>query len=121
MSAEVIAEPTIIGEARDYIELVVALRILADRRGASLMTLDALSGLQSGYCAKILTVPPIRCVGRTSLGPLLKVLGAKLVIVEDPEALAEMKSRLLPRRPKGPRRGYKRKRSTVNLTPAATS
>lgn len=90
--------PVIIGEAKDYHELIVCLRALADRRNASRLMLDAVSGMQEGYCSKLLCIPPIRGLGRVSMGPLLRTLGARLLIVEDPEAIAELEKRLVPRR-----------------------
>jgi hypothetical protein len=84
---------------REYGQLVQALRERAEELNVSRETLDAVSGLQSGYSAKLLC--QIKGVGRTSLGPLLGAMGVALVLVEDPEALAKVRPRLTQRLPQG--------------------
>jgi hypothetical protein len=84
-------------EVRDYIDLQLALRDRAAELNISRLCIDEVSGLQHGYSAKLLSVPPIKCLGRTSLGPLLQALGLKLIVAEDPEALAKVSRRLVPK------------------------
>jgi hypothetical protein len=86
----------------DYGELVVALRNRAEQLNISNLVLDDVSGLQSGYTSKCLTLGLKRkTLGRLSLGVLLQALGLQLVVVEDPEALARVRPRLEPRRKNG--------------------
>jgi hypothetical protein len=84
---------------REYPELVEALRARAEELNVSRETIDSVSGLQSGYSAKLLC--QIKGVGRTSLGPILGSMGLVLVVAEDPAALAKVRERLVPRFPQG--------------------
>jgi hypothetical protein len=52
------------------------------------------AGIADGYLGKLLAPRPVRRVGMQSLGPVLGVLGVKLIVVEDPEALRRFGSRL---------------------------
>jgi hypothetical protein len=52
------------------------------------------SGLCSNYVAKLLQPNPTKRIGAISLGPLLGVLGLKLVVAPDPKAVAKFGSRL---------------------------
>ncbi|SNB53996.1 hypothetical protein SAMN05414138_10210 [Rhodoplanes sp. JGI PP 4-B12] len=52
------------------------------------------AGLPRGYIQWLLGPNPRRRVGMFSLGPLLTILGVKLVMVEDPEAIALVGDRL---------------------------
>jgi hypothetical protein len=85
--------------AREYGELINALRDRAEELNVSRETLDAVSGLQSGYTAKLLV--GLKGLGRVSLGPLLGSMGVVLVVMEDPIALAKVRDRLVPRCPQG--------------------
>jgi hypothetical protein len=86
---------------REYPELVEALRARAEELNVSRETIDSVSGLQSGYSAKLLC--QIKGVGRTSLGPILGSMGLVLVVMEDPAQLARVRSQLVPRYPQGHR------------------
>jgi hypothetical protein len=85
----------------DYQGLVSALRARADELDVSNETLDATTGLASGYTSKVLGLGSGRSLGRLSLGVLLTALGLQLVVVEDPEALARVRGRLVPRKKNG--------------------
>jgi hypothetical protein len=89
--------PRVLAEARTYDELHAALRNRADQLQVSRAQLDYLSGLQSGYCGKLLSKTRIKNFGRQSLGPLLTVLGLCLQVVEDPAAMARIGPRLTKR------------------------
>jgi hypothetical protein len=84
---------------REYPELVEALRARAEELNVSRETIDSVSGLQSGYSAKLLS--QVKGVGRVSLGPLLGSLGLVIILAEDPAALAKVRDRLVPRFPQG--------------------
>jgi hypothetical protein len=81
-------DPKLLAIARDYGELIDALRGRVDELGLTMQTLDDLSGVQQGYCAKILGPAQSKSLGPISLGCLLQALGLSLQVVEDPEAVA---------------------------------
>lgn len=91
-----------LGIVRDYAGLMTVLRARSDRLGVTRETLDAVTGLQSGYCSKLLAPVPIRNLGETSLGPILSALGLMIVVVEDPAMMAKYSSKLAKRRAKKP-------------------
>lgn len=80
----------VLGTARSYGELHAAFRALADERRLTRQTIDAAAGFPSGYASKLLSTTQMKAFGRSSLGPLLAVLGAKIVLVEDPETKARI-------------------------------
>lgn len=80
-------EPRRIALVTSYDELIAALRARADELKITRETLDAVSGLQSGYSGKLLAPVPIRQFGRTSLGPMLQAMGLAIVLIEDVESL----------------------------------
>jgi hypothetical protein len=84
--------------ARTYDELILGLRKRADELKISRETIDAISGLQSGYAGKLLAPVPIRTLSRVSLGAMLGSLGLKIILVEDAETLAKIEKRLMKRR-----------------------
>lgn len=67
----------------DYSELVHALRDRANEMQISRLDLDDISGLQSGYSSKLLSLNPGKIFGPISMGPVLEVLGLRVVLVED--------------------------------------
>jgi hypothetical protein len=75
----------------NYSDLVAALRARCDELRISREALDHISGLQSGYSAKVLTMPipqqNFRTIGRLSFDLLIPALALKVQLVED-EALA---------------------------------
>lgn len=78
-----------LGEAKSYDDLQPILRARADALGLSRVELDRIAGVPSGYSAKVLAEVPIRKLGPDTLGPMLGALGVKIMLVEDPEALAK--------------------------------
>jgi hypothetical protein len=58
---------------------------------------DEYSGLHRGYLSKLVGANPIRRLGMTSFGPVLAGLGLRLLVIEDPERTARLKSRVPPR------------------------
>jgi hypothetical protein len=83
---------------RDYDQLLAALRARAAELELTHEVLDDASGLSSGYASKLLCDPPIRHLGRISLGCFLGAVGLKLVVVEDVEALARIRPKLVKRK-----------------------
>lgn len=103
------------------------LRVVRDRKDSldlSHEALDFISGLNSGYSAKLLCDPPIRGFGEMSLKAVLDALALRIalvVVVEDLDMAERMSSRWKPRK----RQGVKRKAlrcvaSTVQTVPTAS-
>lgn len=90
--------PKHLATVSDYAGLLAAVRARVVELNITHENLDAVSGIQSGYAGKLLCNPPIRNFGLVSLGLVLGGLGLKLLVVEDEEALARVRSRLAPRR-----------------------
>jgi hypothetical protein len=76
---------------RSYAELIAVLRARVAELGASGETVDDVAGLPLRYTMKLLTPIPVKALGRTSMGPLLGVLGLKLVVMEDTEAFEKIR------------------------------
>jgi hypothetical protein len=79
----------------DYNELLAAIRHRRDELRISHFTLDHVSGIPSGYASKLLASPPMKRLGALSLGPVLGALGLRLLVVDDPAALARVSARLV--------------------------
>jgi hypothetical protein len=79
-----------------YAGLIAAFRAAAAARHIAIGSenVATVSGLPSNYVAKLLQPRPTKRIGAISLGPLLGVLGLKLVVLEDPEAVARFSSRI---------------------------
>jgi hypothetical protein len=77
-----------------YDSLVEGLRARIAELQVSTSTLDALSGLPSGYTSKLLSKRPIRRLGIKSLGDLMGALGLRGQLIEDSAALAKVADRL---------------------------
>ncbi|MCA1512167.1 hypothetical protein [Bradyrhizobium sp. NBAIM01] len=79
------------------------LQVVRDRRDAlnlSHETIDAITGLQSGYVSKLLSDPPMRGFGEMSLQAVLDALALRIavcVIVEDEELAKRVRGRWKPR------------------------
>lgn len=87
----------VIAECPTYDVLHSVLRKLWQERQISAEALDDLSGVQTGYSAKVLGPNPSKRLGPISWS-ILTVLGVKLVVVEDAKARASMESRFVPKR-----------------------
>jgi hypothetical protein len=74
-----------------YAGLITAFRERAQQRRIAITGENAakVAGLPDYYIAKLLSVHPVRRVGMISLGPLLAVLGLKIILAEDKEAVAK--------------------------------
>lgn len=95
-------EPRVIAEFSDYSGFLAALRMRANERQIAISgdEVHHVAGLSDRRIAQMLSVKTlqrvasVRRVGMLSLGPLLGVLGVKLVMVEDAQAVARYGSRL---------------------------
>jgi hypothetical protein len=74
------------------------MRAQRDRLNLSHETLDAISGLPSGYVGKVLAPEPVRGLGYMSLGALLGALGLALIVVEDSAAAERVRRKWVPRK-----------------------
>lgn len=69
-------------------------------------TLDAVAGLQSNYSSHILGPNPSKRFGPMSLTAVMGALGMKFIAVEDPEAFARVRPRLVQRQRADPPRPH---------------
>lgn len=79
-------------------ELLAVFRARQDQLNITHETIDSAAGLADRYSAKLLGSTPIKHLGVRSLGALLGVLGLRLDVVEDREALARIKPQLTTRK-----------------------
>jgi len=82
----------------DYASLMQALRERRDELDLSYATIDDIAGLPGNYTSKLMTFPPMRSLGKLSLGLILGALGLKLAVLEDEEALRKVCGRFTKRR-----------------------
>lgn len=87
------AEPRTFGTVRSYDDLIEVLRNAVTARGITFSTIDEVSGLQSGYSAKLLAPVPTKHLGPMSLGSLLGAIGVQLVAVADDAQMARVHGR----------------------------
>lgn len=90
-------------KATSMSELVEALRQRRDDLDVSNETIDAIAGFPERYASKLLAPRAPRNLSYHSLGQILGALGVALLVVEDPEQVARVKSRWQKRKPQGPR------------------
>lgn len=81
-------------ECHSYDQVIDAFRARAAELLVSCETMEMGSGLPKGYPAKLLAKPAIKGLGRVSLGPMLWVLGLKIIVAEDPVAYANFTAHL---------------------------
>ena len=104
----------------DYYGLARAMRARAEQLGISRVTLGWIAGTSDGHVNKLLTDPPRRNMGITSLGELLQGLALELVVREDLQQLRKIERRLVRRDARQVRLGVKRRRrSKRNQTSCA--
>jgi hypothetical protein len=89
----VIGPPKWIGEASSHDELVAVLRERQIALGLSNETLDHIALMTSGHSDKILGPSRQRGLSQLSLDALMGALAVKLIIAEDAEQAARMRSR----------------------------
>jgi hypothetical protein len=82
---------------RSYADLRAAFRARVEDLRISRLLVDELAGLPEGYSAKLLGAGQVRGIGLKSLGQLCEGTASMLLLIEDPEALAKIESRLVPR------------------------
>jgi len=60
----------------------------------SRITVNEAGGFTSGYSEKLLCVPPMKTLGKGTLGNMLKATGLALIVVVDDERFAEVKAQM---------------------------
>ena len=91
-----------LGIVRTYDDLLAVARARMAQFSITFETLDAVSGVAAGYSAKLLGPNPGKRFGVMSFCAIMGALGIKLLAVDDPEALARVRPRLVPRRKRLP-------------------
>jgi hypothetical protein len=100
-----------------YSQLLDVIRRRRAELNISFETLDALSGVCSGYSAKILGPTPSKCFGPVSLGCILGALGLKLVVSVDRIQTEQMERRWVPRQFSVPSSGPQAVADSISARP----
>jgi hypothetical protein len=75
--------PSILAECHDYRSLITALRTRIAELNLRCEDIDAAAMFTPRYCAKILGPRLVRPLGPQTMGPMLSVLGLKLMVALD--------------------------------------
>lgn len=86
-----------LGVVRSYDDWLAIARARMCQLSITFETLDSLSGVASGYSAKLLGPNPSRRFGMMSFAAIIGALGIQLIAVEDADALARVQPRLVKR------------------------
>jgi hypothetical protein len=107
--------PQAIATIGSYDDLIAVARARMDQLEITFATLDWISGVQSGYSAKLLGPGPDHCktVGPISFCAIMGALGMKLLAVEDAEAMARVRQRLVRRKYRVPSSSHWRRRAAI--------
>lgn len=82
----------------DYEALVEAFRDRVEDLDTTHKQIDFAGNMLGGYSSKILSNPPIKTLGKVSMGKMLKATGMMLVLVIDDERFAPVKAMMEKRR-----------------------
>lgn len=82
----------VVADFSDYGGMIDAMRARADERRVAITSpgIAELANLPDYYIAKLLSVHPVRRIGMISLGPILSILGVRLLMVEDKNMMERM-------------------------------
>jgi hypothetical protein len=94
---QIATPPRLLAEALDYASLRDGLRARARAIGISRSEIDHVGRLPDGHAGGLLAENSNRSLGIRSLGKIMKALGVRLLLVEDPETTART-ARLMGRR-----------------------
>jgi hypothetical protein len=89
--------PRVLADICSYEQMLEALRARVTELNVSGEAAEAYCGLPRGYFSKLIGAHPVRRLGMTSFEPVLAGLGLRLLVIEDPQATARLKSRVKPR------------------------
>lgn len=103
-----------LGIVRTYDDLLAVARARMAQFSITFETLDAVSGVQPGYSAKLLGPKPTKRFGAMSYPAIMGALGIQLVAVDDANVLALLQHRLVKRqRPRVARHWRRRSDATA--------
>jgi hypothetical protein len=91
---------------RDHDDLVALVRRRQDELGVACVTIDQIAGVPDGYFSKLMC--GIKRFGPISIFLVLAALGLRIRIEEDPDAIAKLRRRWLPRDERYAANAYKR-------------
>jgi hypothetical protein len=77
----------------EYEQLIAAVRARMHEIGVTNETMDAITGLPSGYTGKLIAANGTKSMGKISFGTIIQGLGLKLIVVEDSAATEKMRPR----------------------------
>ncbi|MGX4772011.1 hypothetical protein ACWAUC_19750 [Bradyrhizobium guangdongense] len=80
--------------ARDYEGMHAAFRQYVEQINVSRATIDDQAGFADGLSGKALSPRPVRCLGRSTLGPFLQSVGLVLVVCQDVAEFERRRHRL---------------------------
>jgi hypothetical protein len=86
-----------LAEIKSQRDLLQAFRARAQELRVSRLTLDDLANLPDGFAGKVLGPGQVRRITIDTLWRLLAGTGTKLLLVEDPESMDQIKPMLTPR------------------------
>jgi hypothetical protein len=89
--------PKVLAEFTDYDGMLAAVRARVNELQVNGERFDEFAGLPRGYLSKLIGIRPSRGLGKLSLGLVMNGLGMSLLAIENQEATARLKNRLLPR------------------------
>jgi hypothetical protein len=89
--------PRVIADVSSYEQMLDALRQRINELQVHGERWEEFAGLPRGYLSKLVGVHPVRRLGMTSFAPVLAGLGLRLLVIEDPQTTARLKSRVAPR------------------------
>ncbi len=87
------SEPRQLAEVRTFEALRKCFRRRIAELGITYETVDEIAGYPLRYTAKVMSDDPLKGMGIMSIEAMLGVLGLKLVVVEDGDALALVRNR----------------------------
>ena len=105
-------------------DLIAVLLERQDELNISASTIDGIAGLADSYTSKCLCVTPSRNLGPVALGAILGALGlgiVEIVIREDPEAVARVSGRWVPRKRRAQRKAAPEPAEWCLAKPAQTA
>lgn len=91
-----------LGTVRDYDDLVAVIRARMIELDVTLATVDHVAGLPTNYASKLLGPKRSKRMGIIAFGAIMGALGIQFIVVEDANALARVRNRLVKRRKRLP-------------------
>jgi hypothetical protein len=102
-----------------YAELMQVIRARIRELQITHETVDAVSGLQSGYAGKLLCDPPMKRIGRVTWDVIFDTLGLKIVVAENRAQTAKLRPRLVKRKAPAVATHWRQRRKSAQPAAAA--